>query len=68
MPKISKRLKTVEEIDQLLFLLIIFDAEETEEQIQELMELKAHILSYRFFEPYESIPTVLIDSFFLISG
>jgi len=34
--------------------LIVFDAEENEEQIQELMEPKAHILSFRFFEPYES--------------
>ena len=38
MPKISKRQKTIKEIDQILFLLIVFDAEENEEQIQELIE------------------------------
>ena len=59
MPKISKRQKTIKEIDQILFLLILFDSEENEEQIQELMELKAHILSFRFFEPYQSIPKSL---------
>ena len=45
-----------DKVDQILFLLIISDYEENEEQIQELMELKAHILSYRFFNSSERIP------------
>jgi hypothetical protein len=59
MPKISTRQQTIKEIDKLLLLLIITDYEENEEQIQELMELKAHILSYRFFSESERIPKSL---------
>lgn len=55
MPKISTRQKTIKEIDHLLFLLIVFDYEGNEEEIQELLELKAHILSYRYFSSSEKI-------------
>ena len=55
MPKISTRQKTIKEIDHLLFLLFVFDYEGNEEEIQELLELKAHILSYRYFSGSEKI-------------
>ena len=52
----SIRQQTINEFDQILFLLIISNYEENEEQIQELLELKAHILSFRFFTSTERIP------------
>ena len=39
--------------------MIISDYEENEEQIQELVELKAHILSYRYFSESARIPKSL---------
>ncbi len=59
MPKVSTRQKTIKEIDELLFLLIIYDAEENKEQIDDLLELKAHILSCRYFGTSQSIPKSL---------
>ena len=60
MPKVSTRKQTLEEIDKLLFHLIIFnDSNENDGEIEELMELKAHILSFRYFSSSERIPKSL---------
>jgi hypothetical protein len=54
MPKISSRQLTISQIDTILRQLILSDSFESspfyEQEINELMELKAHILSYRYFD------------------
>ena len=53
MPKISARQETLSQIDELLQTLIIMDSFELvsiyENEINELLELKAHISSFRYF-------------------
>ncbi len=59
MPKVSSLKRTLADINQLLFLLIVYDSDENQEQINELLELKAHNLSHRFFSASQAIPKSL---------
>ena len=60
MPKVSARKQILEQIDKLLFHLIIFsNSNENVGEIEELMELKAHILSFRYFSNSVPIPKSL---------
>jgi hypothetical protein len=59
MPKVSTRRKTINEIDSIIFALILEDTPQNGNQVEELLELKAHILSYRYFSPVEVIPKSL---------
>ena len=59
MPRISEKQQIVKEIDQILLLLIIDDNPRNQHEIDELLELKAHILSFRYFSSSNSIPKSL---------
>jgi hypothetical protein len=59
MPKISEKQQIVTQIDEILFLLIIDDDPRNQQEIDELLDLKAHILSFRYFSSSNSIPKSL---------
>jgi hypothetical protein len=63
MPKISTRQRTIQQIDDLLQHLILvnsFDSSPViDKDIEELLELKAHILSFRYFSSSDKIPKSL---------
>lgn len=48
MPRISEKQQIVKQIDQILLLLIIDDDPRNQKEIDELLDLKAHILSFRY--------------------
>lgn len=71
MPKISARQQTLSQIDELLQNLIIMDSFELvsiyENEINELLELKAHILSFRYFCRNDAIPKSLEHRILLLT-
>lgn len=61
MPRVSERQATLSRIEECLELLILwnsFDSSCFENEIEELLELKAHILSFRYFSKSDFIPKI----------
>ena len=59
MPKVSEKQQLVKQIDDILFLLIMDDDSRNQPEIDELLDLKAHILSFRYFSSSTLIPKSL---------
>ena len=56
MPKVSEKQQIINQIDEILFLLIIDDDQRNQQEIDELLDLKAHISSFRYFNSSVTIP------------
>ena len=57
--KYQKNNKLMKQIDEILLLLIIDDDPRNQPEIDELLDLKAHILSFRYFSSSTLIPKSL---------
>ena len=47
MPRVSEKQQLVNQIDQILFMLIIDEDQRNKNEIDELLDLSTHILSFR---------------------